>query len=76
VRLARRADILVRSSVVRRAEQQIRALFVFGVGCGQECPRGLLGVIVAALAVDFPLVQIAEFLGETQPCVTGKVAAK
>ena len=39
VHLARRADIPVRSNVFRGNGQQIRAVFAFGRGCGQECPR-------------------------------------
>src|ERR1035441_3295251 len=37
VRLARRADIPVRSNVFCGSRQQIRAKFAFGRGCGQEC---------------------------------------
>ena len=39
VRLARRADIPVRSNVFRGNGQQIRAVSAFGRGCGQESPR-------------------------------------
>jgi hypothetical protein len=39
VRLTRRAGILARSNVIRGNGQQIQAVFVFGRGCGQECPR-------------------------------------
>src|ERR1035441_2124623 len=39
VRLARRADIPVRSNVFRGNGQQIRAVSAFGRGCGQEDRR-------------------------------------
>ena len=39
IRVARRADIPVRSNVFCGNRQQIRAMFAFGRGCGQECQR-------------------------------------
>src|ERR1017187_2367280 len=40
IRLARRADIPVRSNVFCGSRQQIRAMFASGGGWGQECSRG------------------------------------
>jgi hypothetical protein len=44
----RRADIPVRSTVLRQPGQQIPALLVFGESCGQDCPLPALNGLFPA----------------------------